>query len=165
MRHRTTVLVAVTSVLTVLLPVATGPFHTAHAAPIVHSAATDWVFVQHELFEVPIQQFIDDTHHGDRWFDWSNDGCTAPLLGSRGRSYDFLLPCVRHDFGYRNLHRLERRYGTGRTFWNTVNRHRVDRQFLADMHRHCRRREWWLRPSCNIAALLYFMAVRTVGGP
>ena len=69
--------------------------------------------------DVPLAQFIRDRFTGDRWFDWTHDGCSAPLLGSTGRAYDFLQPCMRHDFGYRNLQLMERRYGSGATFWNS----------------------------------------------
>ncbi|MFZ4720774.1 MAG: phospholipase A2 [Ilumatobacteraceae bacterium] len=121
--------------------------------------------MRHELFEVPLAVFIADAATGDRWFDWSNDGCSAPLLGSSGHAYDFRHACRRHDFGYRNLKRLEHRYGTGRTYWNGANRRRVDQQFLADMKEHCRRRGLLFRLSCFGSAYLYYAAVRTVAGP
>lgn len=161
MRLRSVVLVAVTSLLTVASPAA-----VAGSAPAAtHSAATDWAFVQHELFDVSIAQFVRDTYLGDRWFDWTNDGCSAPLLGNTGRAYNFKQACMRHDFGYRNLKLLERRYGRGRTFWNATNRRRVDQQFLADMKHHCRSRSFWLQPSCFLSAYLYYTAVRSVAGP
>ena len=165
MRRRLALLVAVTSLLTVVSPaLAAGPpAHRPTTAP--HGAAADWAFVVHELFEVSLARFVLDRITGDRWFDWSNDGCSAPLLGSTGRAYDFGQACVRHDFGYRNLRRLEHRYGTGRTFWNAKNRRSVDRQFLADMREHCQHRAWFLRPACRFTAWLYYVAVRTVGGP
>lgn len=155
MRIRTVLLVAVTSLLTVTSP--------AHAAG--HSPARDWAYVRHELFDIPLEQFIRDTATGDRWFDWTNDGCSAPLLGSTGRSYDFRQACIRHDFGYRNLKRLERRYGDGHTYWNATNRRRVDQQFLADMKQHCKHRGLLLRISCFVNAWTYYTAVRTVAGP
>jgi Prokaryotic phospholipase A2 len=154
MRLRTAVLVAVTSVLTVVSP--------AHAG---HSSAADWAFVRRELFDVSLRQFIADTERGDRWFDWSTDGCSAPLFGDTGRAYNFLQPCRRHDFGYRNLRLLEHRYGTGRSFWNSTNRQRVDRQFLADMKAHCRGRSIVLQASCFAMAHTYYTAVRVAGGP
>jgi hypothetical protein len=157
MRFATAVLVAVTSVLTVASP--------AHAGPSVHDSTADWAYVEHELFAIPLAQFVLDARHGDRWFDWSNDGCSAPLLGNRGASYDFLQPCMRHDFGYRNLHRLEHRYGTGHTFWNAINRRRVDQQFLTDMKHHCHTRTFWRQPACFVYAYTYFAAVRAVAGP
>lgn len=163
MRRHAAVLVAVTSFLTVLLPAIAGPATTAQAT--THTAASDWAFVQHELFEVPLAQFVQHRFTGDRWFDWSNDGCSAPLLGSTGRAYNFHHACIRHDFGYRNLKRLEQRYGTGHTYWNGTNRRRVDQQFLADMKAHCRTRAFWLQPSCFLSAYTYYSAVRAVAGP
>jgi hypothetical protein len=162
MRRHAAVLVAVTSFLTVLLPAIAGP---SVAQATAHTAASDWAFVQHELFDIPLAQFVQHRFTGDRWFDWSNDGCSAPLLGSTGRAYNFHHACLRHDFGYRNLKRLEQRYGTGRTYWNATNRRRVDQQFLADMKSHCRTRALWLRPSCYLSAYTYYSAVRAVAGP
>ena len=151
MRLRLALLVAVTSLLTVVSPaLAVGPVPRTNAA--AHTATGDWAFVQHELFGVPLAQFVLDRFSGDRWFDWTNDGCSAPLLGSTGRAYDFRHACMRHDFGYRNLHRLEHRYGHGHTYWNGANRRRVDRQFLADMTAHCRTRTGCCAPSCLMSA-------------
>jgi hypothetical protein len=167
MRPRTALLVAVTSLLTVASPAsAAGPLTTSPSRTTpAHSASTDWAFVQHELFDVPLAQFVRDRFLGDRWFDWTHDGCSAPVLGSTGRAYDFLQPCMRHDFGYRNLKRLEHRYGAGHTYWNATNRRRVDQQFLADMKAHCTRRSWLLRISCFVSAYTYYTAVRSVAGP
>ena len=46
----------------------------------------------------------------DRHLDWSTDLCSAPIVGNRGRSFDFSPACRRHDFGYRNYKLLDRRY-------------------------------------------------------
>ena len=87
-----------------------------------------------ELFGVSLRQFVATSATGDRWFDWTSDGCSAPLVGNTGLSFNFRDPCRRHDFGYRNLsaartplRHVARRSGT------RTNRRRVDRQFLADM--------------------------------
>ena len=161
MRFRLAVLVAVTSVLTVVSPALAGP------APAVagHSATADWQFVHHELYDVPMSRFLLDVRTGDRWFDWSTDFCSAPLIGNTGRSFDFHDPCRRHDFGYRNLRLLERRYGRGHTFWNATERRRVDQQFLADMKAHCHTRFVLLRPACLMWAEAFYAAVRVAGGP
>ncbi|MEI8239953.1 MAG: phospholipase A2 [Actinomycetota bacterium] len=156
MRHRFAVLVAVTSILTVVSPVSAGPSH---------SASNDWGFVRHELWAEPLASFIADTKHPDTWFDWSTDGCSAPLLGGHGATYDFRDPCRRHDFGYRNLRLLERRYGTGRTYWNADVRRLVDRQFLVDMMGSCRHRSIFIRSICSLWAHIYYFAVRAFGGP
>ncbi|MCE9622274.1 MAG: phospholipase [Actinomycetia bacterium] len=154
MRFRFAVLVAVTSLLTVVSPALAGP-----------SATTDWAFVSRMAFSVPLSTFSATRATGDPWFDWTTDGCSAPLIGDTGRSFDFRESCVRHDFGYRNLQLLESRYGSGRTYWNSTNRKRVDQQFLKDMKAHCRGRALPLRPTCNLWAVTFFQAVRIAGGP
>ena len=158
MRSRTALLVAVTSVLTVLLPVSTG-----HATP--SSAADEWAFVHRMLFRASITEFLGHAGRHAPPYDWSTDLCSAPLVGSTGLSFDFRNACRRHDFGYRNLQRLERRYGSGRTYWNSSNRKAVDTVLLADMRAHCRTRAPWLQPSCFNWALTFYAAVRVAGGP
>ena len=98
----------------------------------------------------------------DPWFDWSTDFCSAPLIGNTGRSFNFTNACRRHDFGYRNLHLLDRRYGAGH--WTPANRLRVDRQFLADLRNHCFARAWYDEPSCLAWASAFYSAVRLAGG-
>jgi len=156
MRVLLRVLVAVTMCLTVSLPAAAGP---------VHDAAADAAFVQTMLYATPLSEFLRAVDTGDRWFDWTTDWCSAPLIGDTGRSFDFRGPCRRHDFGYRNLRLLEQRYGSGATYWNSEARRRVDQQFLADMKAHCRIRAPWLQASCYGWAQTYYHAVRIAGGP
>jgi len=161
MRFRLAVLVAVTSFLTVASPASAGPIVLA-----THSASADAAYVQRMLYDTSMSGFLRAaTVTGDRWFDWSTDLCSAPLVGSTGLSFDFTRPCRRHDFGYRNLRLLERRYRTGGSYWNATNRRRVDQQFLADMKAHCRTRSWLLQPSCLAWAETYYTAVRIAGGP
>lgn len=160
MRFRFAVLVAVTSFLTVLSP--------AHAAPrptAIHTAAIDSAYVQRMMFGLSLRDFLFNASVGDSWFDWSTDYCSAPMVGSTGMSFDFRSPCRRHDFGYRNLKLLERRYGTGSTYWSSYSRLQVDKQLLADMQAHCRTRAPFLQPSCNTWALTFYAAVRIAGGP
>ena len=170
MRFRTTVLVAVTSVLTALSPVSpvsaqhTDDHHSTDNTRS-HSAAVDWAFVRREVFDVPLVDFIAHRIGGDPWFDWTTDGCSAVVLGNSGFSHDFGNSCIRHDFAYRNLKLLEQRYGTGRSFWNTLNRKRADQQFRTDMRAHCKRRSWLLRLPCYTWAEVYFRSVRLLGGP
>lgn len=87
--------------------------------------------------------------------DYTNNGCSAPLIGSSGISWNFLQACVRHDFGYRNYKRLglfdERRAA-------------VDRIFLDDMRDHCASRSLPLRPTCYQRAVQFYGAVRAFGG-
>lgn len=155
------VLVVVTSLLTIPSPAAAGPLDP----PPVHSPAIDLAYVEQLLYAAPLGVFVGIAAAArDRWFDWSTDLCSAPLVGSTGRSFDFRSACRRHDFGYRNLKLLDRRWGVGR-FWGSVSRHRVDRQFLLDMQLDCGVRPWWERGTCLGWAHTYFRAVRVAGGP
>jgi len=81
MRFRLAVLVAVTSVLTVVSPALASPL----PAQAGHSVATDLQYVRHELYEVPMRQFVADARTGNRWFDWSTDFCSsaATAVGTR----------------------------------------------------------------------------------
>ena len=150
MRIIVRVLVAVTSLLTVLVPTA------ARADDLDRDDADRLVF------HTSLADFtaIAAAHAGAGTapanggaLDWSTDLCSAPLVGSTGRTFDFTDACRRHDFGYRNLARA-----------HDV-RKRIDRQFLADMKSHCRRR--WLpdRPTCYSWAYTFYGAVRVAGGP
>lgn len=162
MRFRLALLVTVTSVLTVASPAHAGPLTTTRPA----SAASEWRTVHQMLFVVTLPDFLAVADRGgDPRLDWSTDYCSAPLVGNTGWSFDFHGPCRRHDFGYRNLRLLERRYGTGGTYWNSTNRKRVDDRFYADMLNHCATRAWWLRASCRNWARTFYLAVRVAGGP
>ena len=169
MRSVLRVLVAVTSFLTVCSPALAGPpsqpSQPSHSAVTSHSATGDLAYVEHLLYGVSLWQFGIASAWGDRWFDWTNDGCSAPIVGGTGRSFDFRAACARHDFGYRNLRLLERRYGGSGVFWNRSSRHRVDDQLLADMRHHCAGRAWWDRPTCEAWAFTFYAAVRVAGGP
>lgn len=153
MRYILRVFVAVTSVLTVASPVSAGS---------VHSATVDKAYVEHMMYATSMNGFIAAVG-SDQWFDWSTDFCSAPLVGNTGRSFNFTNACRRHDFGYRNLHLLERRYGPG--YWNSASRKRVDQQFLADMKAHCWSRPWYDEPTCFSWAATFYAAVRVTGGP
>lgn len=90
----------------------------------------------------------------DPRLDYSSNECSAPLVGSVGRSFDFTDACLRHDFGYRNYGRLgifeQRKEG-------------VDRRFLADMRDHCETRTWILRGRCRAWAEAFYLAVDRFG--
>ena len=161
MRARATLLVAATSLLAVIAFAVTASDAVADFAPI-RSASTDRAYVDRMLFGVGMATFLAAVGV-DRWFDWSTDLCSAPLIGSTGRSFDFRHPCRRHDFGYRNLRLIDRRYGTRQ--WGSVSRKAVDDRFRTDMHDHCRSRSSWLRPTCHCWAEVFYVAVRAAGGP
>lgn len=157
MKRFLVVLVAVTTRLTVLSPAVAGPSH---------SAANDEAFVRSMLFDTKLSTFVSTAKAPpDQWFDWSTDFCSAPLVGNTGMSFNFTNSCRRHDFGYRNLQLLERRYGAGNTYWNATNRKQVDRQLLADTRAHCATRALTLRAQCYAWAQTFYSAVRVRGGP
>lgn len=165
MRKIVRVLVAVTSVLTALSI-------TDVASAAGHSADSDSAYVRHLLFDAPLADFTTaakahsgpDGTAGDTWFDWSTDLCSAPLVGNTGRTFNFTDSCRRHDFGYRNVQRLDHRYGS-RVYWNGDTRKRIDKQFLTDMRNHCASRRLLDRPSCYSWAITFYSAVRIAGGP
>lgn len=160
------VLVAVTSLLTVC-PTA------LRAQAGGGDALTDTAYVQHLVFDLPLSRFSAITRlrigshgsPGDTWFEWETDLCSAPLVGSTGRSFNFNEPCRRHDFAYRNTQLLERRYGGNGTYWNGASRKRIDRQLLADTKAHCSSRRLFDRPACYSWAYTFYRAVRVAGGP
>lgn len=157
MRVLLSVLVAVTSLLTVSSPASAGP---------VHSAASDLAYIQNMQYSVSISEFTTAANStGDRWFDWSTDWCSAPLVGSTGRSFDFRAPCRRHDFGYRNLQLMERRWSGGGRYWNSTTRRQVDQQLLTDMRAHCRARPWYEEATCRLWADTFYSVVRLAPGP
>jgi len=116
----------------------------------------------------------------DDWFDWSTDLCSAPVVGSSGRTFDFTTACRRHDFGYRNLKLMDERYSCPNRplnelcaagtwshgkWWNSESRRRVDDQFRRDMLTHCASRRSSDRPTCRWWAETFHRAVRIAGGP
>lgn len=135
------------------------------------------------VFQTSLSSFIDITRHqspSDRAFDWSSDLCSAPMVGSTGRTFDFRSSCQRHDFAYRNFRKADlvlrcptpssgrlctsQWLPSGR-WWNSTIRHRIDRQFLSDMTAHC-----WSRPTseripCLAWAQIFYRTVRIAGGP
>lgn len=96
----------------------------------------------------------------DSRLDWSSDGCSAPVVESTGRTFDFTDACRRHDFGYRNIGRLE----NGRR-WNARMRADVDAVFRRDMRAHCAKRPTVSRVACRTWAEVYYRVVRARGGP
>ena len=137
--------------------------------------------IQILVFATPLDQFLDLARRpSDRALDWSSDLCSAPLIGSTGRSFDFSGPCRRHDFAYRNFKKADQEricrtpptggpcrpvnVPTGR-WWNSAIRHRIDRQFLADMLLHCSSRSGATKLSCQTWAQIFYRSVRVAGGP
>lgn len=135
------------------------------------------------VFSTPISDFVKLTGaHSveDSWFDWTTDGCSAPVIGDSGRSFDFSRPCLRHDFAYRNYKLLDARYSCANrpsaslcavgdvrpgVYWNATTRQRIDQRFRNDMMYECALRKTSERFRCRLWAETYYKAVRIAGGP
>ena len=114
------------------------------------------------LFHKSLPAFvaIADSPKHDVRLDWSTDGCSAPVVQSTGRSFDFYNACRRHDFGYRNMSRFK----NGRV-WNETVRLRIDGQFRKDARASCTSKLRLTKMQCLAWAETYFRAVRSFGAP
>ena len=132
---------------------------TSFAAPSPHSAATLSAVVERGVFVTELSAFPSYVREYRREYtelDWTTDYCSAPLVGNTGRSFNFRIPCQRHDFAYRNMKLLGR--------FDEVNRKRADEQFLADMQTTCTPRGFSQRFNCYAWAETFYAAVRSFGG-
>jgi hypothetical protein len=114
------------------------------------------------LFRTSLSAFVasaDSLTHDAR-LDWSTDGCSAPVVQSTGRSFDFYNACRRHDFGYRNMSRFK----NGRV-WSEALRLRIDGQFRKDARASCIPKLRLTKMQCLAWAETYFRAVRSFGAP
>ena len=114
------------------------------------------------LFRTALAAFVataDSPEHDVR-LDWNTDGCSAPIVQSTGRSFDFYNACRRHDFGYRNMSRVK----NGRV-WNQALRLRIDAQFRKDARASCFLKIRLTKVQCLAWAETYFRAVRSFGAP
>lgn len=111
----------------------------------------------------------------DYWFDLSTDFCSSSP--DTGIAFDSKAPCVRHDFGWRNLKKLDRHLNCGAAstnnpcgynglptgalgaYYNRSNKLVVNNQFKLDMDAHCATRSIFLRPDCYANANLYYAIV------
>ena len=114
------------------------------------------------LFRTSLPAFvaITDSLVRDVRLDWSTDGCSAPIVQSTGRSFDFYDACRRHDFGYRNMSRFK----NGRV-WSNALRLRIDAQFRRDARASCIFKIRLTKMQCLAWAETYFRAVRSFGAP
>ncbi len=129
------------------------------AAPSPHSAATLTTVVDKGIFSTELQdfpRFVRANRRTYRELDWSTDYCSAPFVGNTGRSFNFRLPCQRHDFGYRNLKIIGA--------FTEENRKRVDERFLTDMKSTCAPRGVTQRYNCYLWADTFYAAVRVFAG-
>lgn len=112
------------------------------------------------VFNTSLSSFIkeaDSAQHDERLI-WTTDGCSAPVVGSTGRSFDFYNACRRHDFAYRNFSRLN----NGK-LWTQKLRAQIDTVFKQDMTADCMRRKNPSRASCLSWAETFFTFVRAYG--
>lgn len=97
---------------------------------------------------------VKESEDRDPRLDWSDDGCSAPLVGSTGASFDFTEACERHDFAYRNYKRIGLIWGR---------REAADRRFLRDMLDHCATRSGFEAWRCRNWAHTFYLGVRAFG--
>ncbi len=118
--------------------------------------------VEKLLFRTTLSAFIKEAEspQHDHRLDWSTDGCSAPVVGSSGRSFDFYNACRRHDFGYRNFSRIK-----NGALWTSTMRARVDAQFKRDMQSDCAKRPVTERTNCIGWMDLFYNMVRAYAGP
>lgn len=116
------------------------------------------------VFRTPLARFRLERSRAARAhrLDATTDGCSAPLLGSEGRSFNFRLPCERHDFAYRNF---ALRSGSGGPAWDAALRAAVDDQFQRDLQSVCLLRRGSFRLRCDAWVVVYFHTVRLTAGP
>jgi len=114
------------------------------------------------LFHTSLPAFVSiaDSPLHDARLDWGTDGCSAPIVQSTGRSFDFYDACRRHDFGYRNMSRFK----NGRV-WTEALRLRIDERFRKDMRSSCSARDVITRTQCLAWAETFFRTVRRFGAP
>ena len=142
-------LVAVTSLLTVHIPHRITPpvFETPIEA------------VSYVVFDVDFSTFKRERFSLQRaypFLDWTTDGCSAPVVGGEGRSFNFTHACIRHDFGYRNIKRLGQ--------FNEVVRTKLDEQFRHDLESSCATQVRTRKIRCLMWAETFYVAVRATGG-
>jgi hypothetical protein len=114
------------------------------------------------VFTTSLAKFVAtaDSNKRDSRLTWTTDGCSVPVLGSTGRTYDFYNACRRHDFAYRNIGKLD----NGK-WWTAEMRAKVDDVFKKDMLSDCKQRPKTSRASCTAWAETYYRAVRVYAGP
>jgi hypothetical protein len=114
------------------------------------------------LFRTSLPAFVTtaNSNSHDVRLDWSTDGCSAPIVQSTGRSFDFYNACRRHDFGYRNMSRFK----NGRV-WSETLRLRLDELFRKDARAGCTSKIGLTKVQCLAWAETYFRAVRRFGAP
>lgn len=146
-------------IATVVLAVASVAVPASGTAPPARDPAADAVVVDQLVFGTDLDGFVRGRSSMRRrhpQLDWTTDGCSAPLVGSTGRSFNFRSACTRHDFAYRNLARLG--------LLDAAMRARVDEVFRLDLMSTCSHKPTSSRIRCLAWSEVFFAAVRAVGG-
>jgi hypothetical protein len=147
-------LVAVTSVLPAQLPPIVGTI--TQPIPVLSNVDA----VRHIEFDLDIATFSRQRFSLRRQYpalDWTTDGCSAPIVGSEGRSFNFRAACDRHDFGYRNFKALG--------LFDASTRTQIDEQLHRDMNRACDSQRRTLKVRCVAWSEIFYTMVRAAGGP
>ena len=133
---------------------------------VATTSTPDRGIVDRLVFDTPLKRFrIERTRakRMHRWLITSTDGCSAPIVGSSGRSFNFRLACERHDLAYANYSVLSR-LSLG-VEWNASLRAKVDDRFQRDLQDTCSKRRHSERLRCDAWAVVFFHAVRLAAGP
>jgi hypothetical protein len=147
-------LVAVTSVLPAQLPPVVGTITQPN--PVLSTVDV----VRHIEFGLDIATFTRRRFALRRQYptlDWTSDGCSAPIVGSKGRSFNFRSACNRHDFGYRNFKNLG--------LFDTSTRTLIDEQLHRDMNTFCDSQRRTFKVRCIAWSEIFYTMVRAAGGP
>ena len=129
----------------------------AFAAAVKVKSWTEQQELLDAVLDAELSEFgeLKDSAAHDARMDWSDDGCSAPVVGSEQAWFHFREACERHDFGYRNAKRLGLFGGY---------KHRIDAVFAHDMYDACQEEAWWQRKPCEATAGAFYAAVRVAGG-
>jgi hypothetical protein len=141
---------------------ATVPAREAIATPSIDELHV----INHLVFATPLKTFRKERTQAKRTHQWlvtATDGCSAPLIGSTGTSFNFRLACERHDFAYANYPLLRRRGHSSE--WNSILRAKVDDQFQRDLQASCVHRQHSQRLRCDAWVIIFFHTVRIAAGP
>jgi hypothetical protein len=139
---------------------------TVRADTTFDGGAIDRTVIDRLVFDTPLNRFRLErarAKRAHRWLITATDGCSAPVVGSSGASFNFRLACERHDLAYSNYSVLSR-LGFGNE-WNAELRARVDDQFQRDLQQQCTTRRHSQRLRCDAWAVVFFHAVRLAAGP
>lgn len=148
---------------------------SAHDARLRSASVPSRHIIDQLVFQTPLSRFRLERSRAKRTHRWlitRTDGCTAPLVGSSGRSFDFRLACERHDLAYANYAlldspgRIPRESTSASTrHWTPELRAAVDDQFQRDMQSLCSKRVRSQRIRCDLWVVVFFHAVRISAGP